>query len=351
MDLPLSWPPAPMLAKAAKEVPAADAIEGGYAYEPKWDGFRALIGRDGEQIRIASRSGKDLARYFPELADALGEHLPARCVLDGEVVVRTGEPGAQRLDWEALSARVHPAASRIALLAEQTPAEFIAFDVLALGEQDLTGAPFRTRRDRLSRALAGTGTPVHLTRLTDDADVARHWFATFEGAGLDGVVAKGWQSTYQGGKRTMVKVKHARTAEAVVLGYRVHKSGSGVGSLLLGMYSDAGDLVNVGGIAAFTNTRRVELVEELQPWVITDDDGAPVLGETDRSRFTSGKDISFVRLAPERVVEVAFDQLEGNRFRHAVRFLRWRPDRDPRSCTLDQVDRAVAYDLDEVLAT
>lgn len=351
MDLPVEFPPAPMLAKAAKMIPPADAVEGGYAYEPKWDGFRTLIARDGQQVQIAGRSGKDLTRYFPELPPALLQQLPPRCVLDGELVVRSGEPGAQRLDWEALSARIHPAASRVTLLAEQTPAEFIAFDILALGDEDLTGHSFADRRERLERALSESAAPVHLTRITGDAGEARQWFETFEGAGLDGVIAKAWQGTYQQGKRTMVKIKHARTAEAVLLGYRVHKSGTGVGSLLLGMYTDGGDLVNVGGISAFTNKRRAELVSELQPWVVTDDDGEPVLGETDRSRFSAGKDISFVRLRPERVVEVAFDQLEGNRFRHAVQFVRWRPDRDPASCTLDQVDRAVGYDLDEVLAT
>lgn len=340
-----------MLAKAATTIPDGDATEGGYAYEPKWDGFRALIGCDGQQVLIASRSGKPLDRYFPELLRDLPGQLPTGSVLDGELVVRTGPSGAERLDWEALSARVHPAASRVALLAERTPAEFIAFDALALDGADLTGQPFADRRAQLERALATAGPPVHLTRLTTDADVARGWFDTFEGAGLDGVIAKAWEGTYQGGKRAMVKVKHARTAEAVVLGYRVHKSGTGVGSLLLGMYSGDGDLVNVGGIAAFTNARRAELVDELAPWVMTDDDGAAVLGETDRSRFSAGKDVSFVRLRPQRVVEVAFDQLEGNRFRHAVRFLRWRPDREPRSCTVDQVDRAVAYDLAQVLTS
>ncbi|HLS25283.1 MAG TPA: ATP-dependent DNA ligase [Beutenbergiaceae bacterium] len=349
MELPVPWPLAPMLAKSAKTVPAADAVEGGYAYEPKWDGFRALIARDGPDVQIISRGGKDLGRYFPELIAELPAHLPQQCVVDGEVVVRTGSPGNQRLDWEALSARIHPAASRITLLAQQTPAEFIAFDLPALDGQDLTGEPFRIRREHLDGALGAAPAPLHLTRLTTDAERAQRWLRTFEGAGLDGIVAKAWQSTYQSGKRTMLKVKHARTAEAVVVGYRIHKSGNGVGSLLLGMYTDDGDLVNVGGISAFTTARRVELVEELQPWVMTDDDGEAVLGETDRSRFSSGKDVSFIRLRPERVVEVSFDQLEGNRFRHAVQFVRWRPDRDPLSCTLDQVDRAVAYDLDDVL--
>lgn len=349
MDLPVPWPLAPMLAKAAKNVPDPGAVEGGYAYEPKWDGFRALIGRDGDDLQIISRGGKDLGRYFPELLDALPGLLPTRCVLDGEVVVRSGPPGSQRLDWEALSARIHPAASRINLLAEQTPAEFIAFDLAALDGADLTGEPFRTRREHLAQALDTARPPLHLTRLTEDVERARRWLHRFEGAGLDGIIAKAWQGTYQSGKRTMIKVKHARTAEAVVVGYRIHKSGTGVGSLLLGMYTDSGELVNVGGISAFTTARRAALIDELQPWVIRDDDGEAVLGETDRSRFSASKDVSFVRLRPERVVEVAFDQLEGDRFRHAVQFLRWRPDRDPRSATLDQVDRAMAYDLAEVL--
>ncbi len=349
MELPVQWPLTPMLAKAAKAVPAADSIDGGYSYEPKWDGFRGLIARDGDDLELMSRAGKPLNRYFPELVEALTPQLPERCVLDGEIVVRTGEPGAQRLDWEALSARIHPAASRVAKLAQESPAEFIAFDALAIGDDDLTGEPFSTRRTALQEALSEAGHPLHITRITGDQARAESWFETFEGAGLDGVIAKPNNGTYQPGKRAMLKVKHSRTADAVLLGYRIHKSGSGVGSLLLGLHDDAGNLVNVGGIAAFSNARRAELVEELEPLVIRDSGGQAVRGETDRSRFAANKDVSFVQLAPERVVEVAFDQLEGNRFRHAVTFVRWRPDRDPASCTLDQVDRAVNYDLGEVL--
>lgn len=351
MDLPLEWPLTPMLAKAAKAVPAADAVEGGYAYEPKWDGFRGVIARDGEQLEIVSRGGKPLNRYFPELVEQLLPQLPDRCVIDGEIVVRTGDPGRQRLDWEALSARIHPAQSRVAMLAENAPSEFIAFDLIALEDEDLSSARFEQRRQRLEEVLSGSTSPLHLTRLTKDSAVAQQWFDTFEGAGLDGVIAKPLASSYQPGKRTMIKVKHSRTADAVLLGYRVHKSGSGVGSLLLGLHDDQGNLVNVGGIAAFTNTRRAELIDELEPLVIRDSGGEASTGETDRSRFTSSKDVSFVRLRPERVVEVAFDQLEGNRFRHAVTFVRWRPDREPASCTLEQVDRAVAYDLQDVLAS
>ncbi|UFU08392.1 ATP-dependent DNA ligase [Ruania halotolerans] len=343
-----------MLAKAAKEVPASGAVDGGYTYEPKWDGFRGILLRDGDEVEIASRGSKPLTRYFPELVEAIRHHLPSRCAIDGEIVVRSGEPGAQRLDWEALSQRIHPAESRVQRLAAETPAEFVAFDLLAIGDEDLMEAPFDQRRARLEEVLADLAghadpAPIHLTRVTDDEAVARDWFERFEGAGLDGVIAKPNRSTYQPGKRTMIKVKHSRTAEAVAVGYRVHKSGQGVGSLLLGLYTDDGQLINVGGIAAFTNARRLELVEELEPLVARDDDGDAVRGETDRSRFSSNKDVSFVRLRPERVVEVKFDQLEGHRFRHAVTFLRWRPDRDATSCTLDQVDRAVAYDLGEVL--
>ncbi|SED89166.1 ATP-dependent DNA ligase [Ruania alba] len=351
MDLPISLPITPMLAKAAKAVPAADAVAGGYSYEPKWDGFRGILLRDGDEVEIASRGSKPLTRYFPELVEAIREHLPSRCAIDGEIVVRSGEPGAQRLDWEALSQRIHPAESRVQRLAAETPAEFVAFDLLALEDEDLMEVPFEQRRTRLAEVLGelATDAPIHLTRVTDDQAVAEDWFERFEGAGLDGVIAKPNRSVYQPGKRTMIKVKHSRTAEAVAVGYRVHKSGQGVGSLLLGLYTDDGQLINVGGIAAFTNARRLELVDELEPFVQRDDDGDAVRGETDRSRFSSNKDVSFVRLRPERVVEVKFDQLEGHRFRHAVTFLRWRPDRDPASCTLDQVDRAMAYDLGEVL--
>lgn len=341
----------PMLAKAVKDVPEPDAVEGGYSYEPKWDGFRCLVRAEDGQVELVSRGKKPLTRYFPELVEAVREHLPGSAVLDGEIVVRSGAPGAQRLDWEALGQRIHPAESRVTRLSAETPAEFIAFDLLAVGDEDLTGAPFARRRERLEDLFASIakGAPLHLTRVTRDAALARDWFTRFEGAGLDGVVAKALAAPYTPGKRTMLKIKHKRTAEAVVTGYRVHKSGHGVGSLLLGLFDD-GRLSNVGGIAAFTAQRRLELVDELEPLVRRDADGTIEHAETDRSRFSSAKDFSFVPLRPERVVEVAFDQLEGSRFRHTVQFLRWRPDRDPRSCTLDQIDRAQAYDLGEVLA-
>ena len=340
----------PMLAKAVKAVPAADAVEGGYSYEPKWDGFRCIVRKDGDDVELISRGKKPLTRYFPELVEAIRDHLPGSAVVDGEIVVRSGEPGAQRLDWEALGQRIHPAESRITKLSVETPAELIAFDLLAVGDEDVTGTPFARRRERLEALFAtiSKGAPLHLTRVTRDADEATDWFTRFEGAGLDGVVAKALASPYSPGKRTMLKIKHKRTAEAVVTGYRVHKSGQGVGSLLLGLFHE-GQLFNVGGIAAFTAARRLELVEELEPLVRRDADGQVEHAETDRSRFSSAKDVSFVPLRPERVVEVAFDQLEGWRFRHTVQFLRWRPDRDPESCTLDQIDRAAAYDLGAVL--
>jgi ATP-dependent DNA ligase len=340
-----------MLAKAITAVPAPDSVAGGLSYEPKWDGFRCIVLRDGNEVELASRGSKPLTRYFPEVVEAVRVHLPERCAIDAELVVRAGSPGSQRLDWASLSQRIHPAASRVVRLSRETPAELVCFDILALGDEDLTGVPFGDRRKRLELALSGllVDAPVHLTRTTTDVDTARRWFEHFEGAGLDGIVAKPLAATYQPGKRAMLKIKHSRTAEAVVLGYRVHKSGAGVGSLLLGLYNEDGDLYPVGGVSAFTDARRLELVDELAPLVVTDDQGGPVMGAKDRSRFSSNKDTSFVRLRPERVVEVKFDQMEGPRFRHTVTLLRWRPDRDPESCLAAQVDRPIAYDLDAVL--
>lgn len=339
-----------MLAKAVPEVPEPDSVPGGLSYEPKWDGFRCLVCRDGDEVELASRGSKPLTRYFPEVVRAVLEHLPARCVIDAELVVRAGPPGRQKLDWESLSQRIHPADSRVQRLAAQTPAELICFDILALGEDDLTGMTFGERRERLESVLSdlAPGAPVHLTRTTTDAAIARDWFDRFEGAGLDGVVAKALAAPYQPGKRVMLKIKHSRTAEAVVIGYRIHKSGSGVGSLLLGLYHENGTLYPVGGISAFTDARRLALVSELAPLTATDDQGNLTQGVTERSRFSASKDTRFVRLRPERVVEVKFDQMEGRRFRHTVTLLRWRPDRDPQSCTAAQVDRPIAYDLDAV---
>lgn len=353
MDLPLPLPLAPMLAKAVPEIPESAAGTAGLSYEPKWDGFRCIVLRDGDEIVLASRGKKALTRYFPEVVETLRPVLPQRCALDTEIVVATGAPGSRRLDWEALSARIHPAASRIAKLAEQTPAQIVAFDLLCLGDEPLLDTPFSERRARLESLFADVpaAAPIHLTRATREVQVARDWFERFEGAGLDGVVAKPLDAPYSPGKRTMLKIKHKRTAEAVLIGYRVHTSGQGVGSLLLGLFTDDGRLVGVGGISAFTAARRLELIDELAPLVQRDEDGEIVHAETDRSRFSSNKDVGFVPLRPERVVEVAFDQLEGMRFRHAVTFLRWRDDRDPESCRLSQIDVAPAYDLAEVLTT
>ncbi len=345
----LPFPLQPMLAKAVSAVPEPNSVPGGLVYEPKWDGFRAVVRIEDGRCEIGSRGSKLLTRYFPELVTALLANLPERCVLDGEIVVRRGEPGAERLDWEALSQRVHPAENRIRLLAERTPASFVAFDLLAVDDHDLLQVPFGERR----KALEGVGEafvhPIHLSQVTDDIDLARRWLVEFEGAGLDGVVAKPLAAAYEPNKRRMLKVKHHRSADTVVLGYRVHKSGEGVGSLLLGLYDDGGELRNVGGISAFSDKRRRELVEELEPDVLRDEDGGVVRGETDRNRFASAKDLSYVRLQPRRVVEVRYDQMEGDRFRHTVQFERWRPDRDARSCTFDQLDIAAAYDLSEVL--
>ncbi len=341
--------PAPMLAKSVDAVPAPDRVAGGLSYEPKWDGFRALVAWDGDAVEIGSRGSKPLTRYFPELVDAFSSLLPEPCLLDGEIVVAVGEAGAQRLDWSALSQRIHPAESRVRMLSETTPAMFIGFDLLARGERDLRDEPFERRRAELEEVLAGTPHPLHLTRTTRDAELARRWLQEFEGAGLDGVVAKPLALPYAPGKRTMFKVKHARTADVVAVGYRVHKSGRGVGSLLVGLYDDHGRLHNVGGVAAWSDARRLELVDELEPLVERDDTGEAVVGETDRSRFSSAKDVSFVRLRPERVLEVRYDQLEGDRFRHTVQFERWRPDRDARSCTYEQLETVAAYDLADVL--
>jgi ATP-dependent DNA ligase len=265
-------------------------------------------------------------------------------------VLRSGEPGHERLDWEALSQRIHPAESRVRTLSVQTPAIFVAFDLLARGERSLLDVAFRERRAELESLVGDLGEPVHLTRTTTDVEVARRWLEEFEGAGLDGVVAKRLDAEYAPGKRLMLKIKHHRTADVVALGYRVHKSGRGVGSLLLGLYDADGVLRNVGGASAFSDKRRLELVDELEPLVRRDDSGEVVKGETERSRFSGSKDVSFVSLEPTRVLEVRYDQMEGDRFRHTVQFDRWRPDRDARSCTFEQLEKPIAYDLSRVIA-
>jgi ATP-dependent DNA ligase len=342
--------PAPMLAKSVPEVPDQDRVPGGLSYEPKWDGFRGLVSWDGETVEIGSRGAKPLTRYFPELVEAFSRLLPEPCLLDGEVVVPKGEAGAQRLDWESLTQRIHPAASRVNMLAETTPAMFIAFDLLARGDRDLQNEPFSERRAQLVDLLAGLPHPIHVTRTTTDAATARGWLNEFEGAGLDGVVAKPLAQPYAPNKRTMFKIKHARTADVVALGYRIHKSGQGVGSLLVGLYNEEGRLHNVGAVSAWSDKRRLELIDELAPLVQTDEDGAALTGEGEKSRFSAaGRDSSFVKLRPERVLEVRYDQLEGWRFRHTVQFERWRPDRDPASCTYEQLESVSAYDVGAVL--
>ena len=342
--------PAPMLAKSVPKVPEQDAVAGGFSYEPKWDGFRGLVSWDGENVEIGSRGAKPLTRYFPELVEAFARLLPEPCLLDGEVVVPKGDSGDQRLDWQSLTQRIHPAASRVAMLAETTPAMFIAFDLLARGDRDLREEPFEVRRAELVDMLRGVPHPVHVTRTTADAELAKRWLAEFEGAGLDGVIAKPLAQPYAPNKRTMFKIKHARTADVVALGYRIHKSGQGVGSLLVGLYSADGELYPVGGVAAWSDKRRLELIEELAPLVERDEDGAALTGAGEKSRFSAARaDSSFVRLRPERVLEVRYDQLEGWRFRHTVQFERWRPDRDPESCTYDQLESVSAYDLGDVL--
>lgn len=342
--------PAPMLAKSVPAVPDPAKFPAGLSFEPKWDGFRALISWDGETVEIGSRGAKPLTRYFPELVEAFARLLPEPCLIDGEIVVPKSVDGAQRLDWESLTQRIHPAASRVKMLSETTPAMLIAFDLLARGERDLQGEPFSVRRAELVDLLGDVPHPVHVTRTTDDRDLAERWLAEFEGAGLDGVIAKPLDQPYAPNKRTMFKIKHARTADVVALGYRVHKSGQGVGSLLVGLYSEDGTLYPVGGVAAWTDKRRLELVDELGPLVVRDEDGNAVTGEGEKSRFSAaGRDSSFVHLRPERVLEVRYDQLEGWRFRHTVQFERWRPDRDPASCTYDQLESVSAYDLGEVL--
>ncbi|ORI15734.1 ATP-dependent DNA ligase [Rhodococcus sp. 1168] len=345
MELPLAWPLQPMLAKAAKAVPKQpEEGDAEWSYEPKWDGFRSIIFRDRDEVVLGSRGGKDLARYFPELVDAVRRELPDRIVVDGEIVVPREIDGRTRLDWDALSERIHPADSRVKMLAEKTPSMFVGFDLLALGSTDMTGEPFRSRRAQLLESVVG-GTQCQVTSATDDAATAEDWFERFEGAGLDGVVAKKLDGLYLPNKREMIKIKHARTADCALVGYRVHKSGKGIGSLLLGLY-DGDQLRMIGGASAFTDKRRVELLDELAPLRVGED----VVSDAQANRWTSNKDRSWVPLRIERVVEVAYDQMEGERLRHAARFLRWRPDRDPLSCTYEQLEVPVRYDVADVIA-
>lgn len=353
MKLPVNPPVAPMLAKPVAAIPVGD-----YVFEPKWDGFRSIIFRDGEEIEIGSRNERPMTRYFPELVSAFAAQLPERCVIDGEIVVP--DRAGRQLDFEALQQRIHPAASRVNLLAEQTPAHFVAFDLLAVGDEDYTGRPFGERRSVLETVLASVVAPIHVTRTTSDREVATHWFSQFEGAGLDGLIAKSPRDTYQPDKRVMYKIKHERTADCVVAGYRVHKTGDdAIGSLLLGLFNAEGKLASVGVIGAFPMAQRRELFAEMQPLVTTFDahpwnwaeheagERTPRKGMN--SRWNADKDLSFVPLRPERVVEVRYDHMEGVRFRHTAQFVRWRPDREPESCTYQQLEEPVSYDLAEVL--
>ena len=343
-------PVSPMLAKPVRSIPP------GASYEPKWDGFRTICFRDRDEVELGSRNERPMTRYFPELVAAITAELPERCVIDGEIVIGT-EHG---LDFEALQLRLHPAASRVRMLAEQTPASLIAFDLLAFGDDDFTGLPFSERRAALVDALAGSGPSIHVTPATTDLAIAQRWLEEFEGAGLDGLIAKPLKITYQPDKRVMFKIKHERTADCVVAGYRVHKSGDdAIGSLLLGLYKDDGTLASVGVIGAFPMTERRRLFSELQP-IVTTFDGHPwnwaahMVGErtprrNEGSRWNAGKDLSFVPLRPERVVEVRYDHMEGERFRHTAQFNRWRPDRDPHSCTYTQLEQPVTFSLGDIV--
>jgi ATP-dependent DNA ligase len=352
MRLPVMPPVKPMLAKSVKEMPTAATVPGGVLYEPKWDGFRCIVFRDGDEVELGSRNERPLTRYFPDIVEAVKKSLPERCVVDGEIVIDQGG----RLDFESLQLRLHPAESRVRKLAAETPAEFIAFDLLALGDDDHTGTPFGRRRELLTDAVRPTSS-VHLTPATDDPGTAATWFTDFEGAGLDGIVAKTLDISYRQDERVMFKIKHERTADCVLAGFRWHKSGPVVGSLLLGLYDDAGSLRHVGVAASFSMARRKELVDELAPLREGAADAHPWFAEQgwgpggSASRWNAGKDLSFELLRPELVVEVAYDYMEGSRFRHTAQFRRWRPDRDPTSCTFDQLDRPLTYALADVLAS
>ncbi|HUR34289.1 MAG TPA: ATP-dependent DNA ligase [Vicinamibacterales bacterium] len=351
-SFPLAPPIEPMLAAVAAALPSGD-----FLYEPKWDGFRAIVFRGVDEVFIQSRDLRPLDRYFPEVHDALLGGLPDRCVLDGEIVIAS----ANGLDFDALQMRLHPAASRVAKLAAQTPASFVAFDALAIGDEDLRGAPQRERRRRLERLLSRAAPPIHLTPMTRDAQLAGTWLDQFEGAGLDGVMAKPAEAPYQPGRRSMIKIKHARTADCAVAGFRWHKTGQGtlVGSLLLGLYDLAGRLHHVGVTSAFTMARRRQLALELEPlrqgaldghpwreWAAADAGATRMPGA--QSRWSAGKDLSWEPLRVERVCEVKYDHMQGDRFRHAAVFVRWRPDRSPRQCGYDQLEVTTPYELAKV---
>lgn len=344
-----------MLAKAAERIPVGD----GWHYEPKWDGFRCIVFRDGDEIFLTSRNERPFNRYFPELLGPMLAWLPPQCVIDGEIVVP--HPGGRGLDFDALLQRIHPAVSRVTRLSLETPASFVAFDLLALGDRSLLDRPLAERTALLDRVFADVPPPLHRCPVTVDAQVAEQWFVEYEGAGLDGVVAKRLADPYTPDKRTMVKVKHLRTAECVLAGYRMHKDGLGVGSLLLGLHDAEGQLHHVGVAASFTAKRRSDLLVELAPLTEGALDGHPwrdwAMAEAHddarlpgaQSRWSAGKDLSWVPLRPERVVEVTFGQLQSGRFRHGVQFVRWRPDRQPASCRYDQLDVATARPFADIV--
>ncbi|ASN21958.1 ATP-dependent DNA ligase [Arthrobacter sp. YN] len=351
MDLPVMPPVSPMLAKSVPTIPDVGH------YEPKWDGFRTIVFKDGDEIILGSRNEKPMTRYFPELVEALRKNLPDKCVIDGEIVLIEGN----RLEFEVLQQRIHPADSRVRMLAEKTPASMIAFDILALGDDDLMGTPFSERRAILERALAKAEPPVYVTPAVTDLERAKEWFVQLEGAGLDGVLSKPLDGTYLPNKRVMFKTKHERTADCVVAGFRWHKTAKVVGSMLLGLYSDAGRLQHVGVVASFPMARRESLVAELEPyqvelgkhpwgeWASQGEGAGGSRMPGAQSRWGAGKDFSFVPLRPELVIEVAYDYMEGERFRHTTQFRRWRPDRTPESCTYSQLEEPADYDLGEIL--
>ncbi len=354
MDLPVMPPVRPMLAKSTPSLPR----EPGLSYEPKWDGFRCIVFRDGDEIELGSRNDRPLTRYFPELAELLKAALPQRCVVDGEIVVVTD----QGLDFDTLQQRLHPAASRVNKLAAETPASFVAFDLLALGDRDLTTEPFAQRRRELESLLDAAPGRIHLTPITHDPDVAQDWFTRFEGAGFDGVMAKSDAQAYLQDKRVMLKIKHERTADCVVAGYRMHKDGEGVGSLLLGLFDDDGNLHHVGVASSFTAARRRELLGELaplrenalddHPWRNWADAAAQANADGKmpggQSRWSGGKDLSWEPLRPELVAEVRYEHVQSGRFRHGGRLARFRADRTPDSCTYAQLDEVAPAELDEI---
>jgi len=362
LHLPFQPPIEPMLAKPSPALPEGD----GWLFEPKWDGFRAIVFRDGDETFIQSRDLKPLDRYFPELPPALKANLPERCVVDGEIVIA----GPNGLDFDALLLRIHPAESRVRMLAEQTPASFVGWDLLAIDDSDLRGERQDDRRQLLEEALRTAAPPVHLTPATRDRALAADWFDRFEGAGLDGVIAKRLDQRYEPGKRVMLKIKHQRTADCVVAGFRWHKDGHGtaVGSLLLGLLDDGATLHHVGITASFTMEKRRALVAELaplrenalegHPWAewaqwagfgSADASGTRMPGAT--SRWNRGKDLFWEPLRPERVVEVAYDHLQGDRFRHGTTFRRWRPDKRPEECRYDQLSEAAPFELKRIFGT